>query len=91
MQEEMKKYKDDPAKLLEFNKKQMEKIPETMKITMRPLMYTMIPFILFFRWFGDYFTALEGFKFFGFLSWFWFYLIFSIVFSTILRKVLKVA
>jgi len=93
LQEEAKKYKHDPEKLLELNKKQMEFIPKTMDITMRPLMYTFVPIILFFRWFNDYFAApeLEGFRFFGFLSWFWFYLIFSIVFSSIFRKVFKVA
>lgn len=90
MQEEMKKYKDDPGKILEFNKRQMEKIPETMKISMRPLMYTIIPFILFFRWFQDYFLVVD-FKFLGFLSWFWFYLIFSMIFSSIFRKVMNVA
>lgn len=91
--EEMKKYKNDPEKLLEFNKKQMEKIPKIFEITMRPLIYTFVPLILFFRWFYDFFSApgMENFRFFGFLSWFWFYLIFSIIFSSIFRKVLKVA
>ena len=93
VQQEMKKYKHDPAKLMEFNKKQMEKMPEIMKITMRPLIFTFVPFVLLFRWFHDYFStaALEGFRFLGFLSWFWFYLIFSIIFSSIFRKALKVA
>ena len=93
VQAEMKKFKHDPERLMELNKKQMEKMPEIFKITMRPMMYTFIPFVLFFRWFNDYFStpALEGFRFFGFLSWFWFYLIFSIIFSSIFRKALKVA
>jgi len=90
LQEEIKKYKDNPDKILELNKKQMEIIPKTFDITMKPLIYTFIPFILFFRWFNDYFSSLN-FRFFGFLSWFWFYLIFSIIFSNILRKVFKVA
>lgn len=90
LQEEAKKYKDNPEKLMEFNKKQLEFIPKTMEITMRPIIYTIIPFVLFFRWFHDYFSAVE-FKFFGLLSWFWFYLIFSIIFSSILKKVLKIA
>lgn len=89
LQEEMKKYKDNPQKLMELNKKQFEFLPKTWEITMRPVMYTIIPFILFFRWFGDYFTIVS-FKFLGFLSWFWFYFIFTIVFSSIFRKVFKV-
>jgi len=92
-QEEMKKFKNDPAKMLEFNKKQMENMPKMFEATMKPLAYTFVPIVLFFRWFNDYFTstALAGFKFFGFLSWFWFYLIFAIVFSSVFRKVLKAA
>ncbi len=91
LQEEMKKYKDNPEKILELNKKHFEFIPKTMDLTMKPLIYTAIPFVLFFRWFGDYFSGIgNNFKFFGFLSWFWFYFIATIVFSTILRKVLKI-
>lgn len=90
LQEEMQKYKEHPEKMLELQKKQFEIIPKTMKLTMRPLIYTGIPIILFFRWFMDYFAAIPDYRFFGFLSWFWFYLIFSIIFSSILRKVFKV-
>ena len=90
LQGEMKKYKDHPEKLIELQKKQFEFIPKTMKLSMRAIMFTGIPFILFFRWFMDVFTTLGEPKFFGFLSWFWFYLIFVMIFSSILRKWLKV-
>jgi uncharacterized membrane protein (DUF106 family) len=90
LQAQMKEFKHDPAKVLELQKKQFEFIPIMMKHSMRPIIYTGIPLILMFRWFMDYFVPLEGFKFFGFFSWFWYYLILSIIFSTILRKVLKV-
>ena len=90
LQEEMKKYRDHPEKLMEFQKKQLEFLPKTMKLTMRPLIFTGVPLILFFRWFMDFFTALGDPKFFGFLSWFWFYLIGSMIFSMILRKMMKV-
>ena len=88
LQEEMKKYKDHPEKLMEFQKKQLEFIPRTMDITMRSTLYTFVPFILLLRWFMDYFQ--QGYKFFGFLSWIWFYIIFLIIFSIILKKVFKV-
>ena len=95
LQEEMKKFKEDPAKLMELQKKQFAFVPKTMKLSMRALMFTGIPFILFFRWFGDYFTAMEAItgdpvKFFGFMSWFIFYILFSIIFSTIFRKMFNV-
>lgn len=89
LQEEMKKYKEHPEKVMALQKKQMEFIPKTFDLTMKPLLFTFIPFILFFRWFNDYFTT-NPFTFFGFLSWFWFYLIGSIIFSSILRKIFKV-
>jgi len=90
LQQQMKEFKHDPAKVMELQKKQFEFIPIMMKHSMRPIMYTSVPLILFFRWFIDYFEPLEGFRFFGFFSWFWYYLVASIIFSTILRKWLKV-
>lgn len=90
LQEEAKKYKEHPEKLMEFQKKQMEFIPKTLKLSMRPIVITGIPLILFFRWFIDFFSAAGNPKFFGFFSWFWFYLIISIILSSILRKILKV-
>ena len=95
LQEEMKKYKDRPEKVAELSKKQLQFIPKTFKLTSRAVMFTGIPFILFFRWFTDVFTVIEAatgapIRFLGFLSWFWFYLIFTMVFSSILRKVFKV-
>lgn len=90
MQEEMKKYRDHPEKMAEFSKKQMDFFKRTFKLTSRSIMFTGIPFILFFRWFNDVFTAMGEPKFFGFLSWFLFYLIFAMIFSSILRKLLKV-
>jgi uncharacterized membrane protein (DUF106 family) len=90
LQEEMKKFKEDPAKIAELSKKQMEFFPRTFKLTSRSILFTGLPFILFFRWFSDFFTMLGNPKFFGFLTWFWFYFIFTIVFSSFLRKWLKV-
>jgi len=90
LQEEMKKYKDHPEKMAELSKKQFAFIPKTFKLTSRGVLFTGIPFILFFRWFYDIFTAMGEPKFFGFLSWIWFYFISTIIFSSILRKVMKV-
>ena len=90
LQEEMKKFKDNPEKMIELNKKSMEFIPKTFKLTSRAIAFTGIPFILFFRWFSDIFTAMGNPVFFGFLSWFWFYFIFTMVFSGFLRKWMKV-
>jgi len=91
LQEEMKKYKEHPEKLLELQKKQLEFIPKTFDLTARSVTYTFFPLILLFRWFNDYFTSvLVNYRFFGFLSWFWFYLIGFLFISSILRKIMKV-
>lgn len=86
LQEEMKLFKDHPEKLMVLQKKQFEFFPRTMDLTMTPLIYTSIPILLFFRWFYEFFAD-HPVKIFGFLSWFWAYLIFSIAFSMIYRKV----
>ncbi|MBW6442496.1 DUF106 domain-containing protein [Patescibacteria group bacterium] len=90
LQEEMKKYKEHPEKLMELQKKQMEFIPKMLKVSFRGTTYTMVPFVLFFRWFSDYFVSAGNPKFFGIFTWFWFYFLFSIIISSILRKIMKV-
>lgn len=95
MQEEMKKVRDDPAKFLELQKKQMASVQQTfsktLKLTSRGTLFTAIPFFLFFRWFLDQFTAMNNPLFFGFMTWFWFYLIFTLIFTSVLRKSMDVA
>jgi uncharacterized membrane protein (DUF106 family) len=86
LQEEMKKYKDHPEKLLELQKQQLAFMPRTMDITMGSMAYTAIPILLFFRWFYDYFAE-NPVKIFGFMGWIWAYLLLSIIFSMIYRKV----
>lgn len=87
--EEMKLYKDNPGKTMELSKKSMELAFKTFPITMRPVVYTAIPFILLIRWFGDYFKT-NPVKILGFMSGFWAYIVFFVVFSIIWRKILKV-
>ncbi|MEI6731856.1 MAG: EMC3/TMCO1 family protein, partial [archaeon] len=89
LSEEMKKYKDHPEKVMELQKKQLEFLPKTMEVTTRPLIFTSVPIILFFRWFNDYFATNPQ-HVFG-LGWIWAYLIISIIFSIIFRKVFDVA
>ena len=85
LQEEMKKYKDHPEKLLELQKKQLEFLPKTFDLTMKPLIFTTIPIVLFFRWFGANLTPAFG----GW--WIFYYLIGSMIFSGIFRKLFNVA
>lgn len=86
-----KEFAHDKDKVMAIQKELWPISGKLMKLSMRPLMFTGIPFILLFRWFMDVFVGLGDPKILGFFSWFWFYLIFVMVFSSILRKVLKVA
>jgi uncharacterized membrane protein (DUF106 family) len=90
IQKEIKENKNNPQKVMELQKKNMGAIPKQFKLSMVSIAYTGIPFILLFRWFNDYFVANGNIKLFGFLGWFWFYLIASIIFSSLLKKWMKV-
>lgn len=95
LQKEVQQWKHDPQKTMEINKKNMARNLEItghiMRLSMKASIFTIVPFILLFRWFQDIFSIMGNPKFFGFLSWFWFYLIFVMIFSSILRKWMKVA
>ncbi|MBM3232436.1 DUF106 domain-containing protein [Candidatus Pacearchaeota archaeon] len=87
--EEMKLYKSNPEKTMELSKKSMELAFKTFPITMRPVIYTAIPFILLFRWITAYFAE-KPVEILGFMSGFWAYFVFFIISSIIWRKILKV-
>ena|SRR3989338_5387135 len=90
IQADMKSLKEHPEKLMQLQKQSMEKAGEMFSLSMKSFSYTAIPIILFFRWFSDYFSALSPpAKIFGFFSWFWAYLIISIIASIIFRKLFK--
>lgn len=88
MQQEMKMLKDNPGKMMEKNKELMEKNMKVMKQSFKPLLYTFIPFAIIFFGLRNVYEPL-GKILFG-LSWIWIYILSSIIFSIILRKVLKV-
>src|SRR3989338_10197697 len=86
IQKQMKEFKNHPEKVMELTKKQWKLMPKQMKLSMRALAYTGIPFILFFRWFSDYFVEAGNPKLWLGMSWFLFYILFLIIFGAILRK-----
>lgn len=88
VQNQMKEFRNHPEKMLELQRKSFGMMGKQMKLSMRGIVYTGVPFILFFRWFQGYFGALpEGVKFFGiFGSWFIFYLLSAMILGSILRK-----
>jgi len=88
MQAQIKEHKDNPKKAMELQKQLMERNMKFMMHSFKPLIYTFIPIIIIFSWLRGTYSEM-GKILFG-LSWIWVYIIVSIIFSTILRKVLKI-
>lgn len=86
---EMKEFKDDPAKVLALQKKSMESSLKQMKMTLKPMIITFIPLIIIFGWLRSVYTTMPI-NFLGLTSWIWVYIIFAVLFSIILRKILRV-
>jgi len=84
LQEEMKKHKDNPEKLMELQKEMFSHMGETMKHSMKPMLITFIPLIILFPILRGMLltTEIAG-------TWFWWYLGSSIIGSMVFRKLLK--
>lgn len=90
LQADVKNFKDDPTKMGEYNKKVMENFVESMKQNWKPMLYTFIPLIILFNWLRTTYTG-KDLNFLGLINnWFWVYFILSMVFNSILRKIMKV-
>ena len=93
-QDAMKETKDDPDKMSDLSKKAMSVNMKYMKQTMKPMLITMLPFILIFWWLRSILedVIVVPLSFWpGHLGWIGTYIIFSMIFTTIFRKALKVA
>jgi len=90
IQQKIKDMKDEPKKAMKLQKEMMSKNMEYMKHSMKPTLYTFIPIIFIFGWLRNYYTTLGNPDVFFGLSWFWSYFVFSLIFSMILRKMLKI-
>ena len=89
LQEKMKQHKGDVKKMAELQKEALQKsLIEPMKHQIKPLLITMIPFLLVFSWLRLRYEG-TGDLIFG-IGWFGTYIVSSIIFSMVLRKVLKV-
>ena len=88
MQKELRALKDDPKKMMEKQKELMEKNMKMMGHSLKPMLFTFLPIIIVFGWLRNVYEPL-GKIMFG-LSWIWVYIIFSMIFSILLRKILKV-
>jgi uncharacterized membrane protein (DUF106 family) len=92
-QDAMKDARDDAAKTSELSKKAMAVNMKYMKQTMKPMLITMLPFILIFWWLKSVLVdvIVIPLSFWpGHLGWVGTYIIFSMAFTTLFRKLLKV-
>lgn len=85
IQSEMKKYAEHPEKLMEFQKRQLQTVGKTFHLMTRSFMITAIPIILFFRWFQEILLPVFG------SWWILYYIVATLIFSSIFRKVLGLA
>ena len=88
LQKEMKALKEDPKQMMDKQKILMEKNLKMMKHNFKPMLFTFIPLIIIFGWLKETYTPM-GKLIFG-LSWFWIYLISAVIFSMVIRKLLKI-
>ncbi len=56
-----------------------------MKSQFKPMFVTIVPFLILFSWLRKVYTPIMG------SGWIWYYIISSIVFSTLYRKLFKMA
>ena len=85
LQADMKKHKDNPKIMEEMQMEILKITGAMMKSSFKPMLVTIIPFLLLFAWIRSIYTPLMGF------SWFWWYLGASLVFGMVFRKVFKLA
>jgi uncharacterized membrane protein (DUF106 family) len=78
---EMKKYKDNPEKVMELNKRMLEDMPEQFKQSLRPMIITLIPLLILFAFLRGTFEATPIAS-----TWIWWYIGASIIFSIVIRK-----
>src|SRR3989344_1878865 len=88
LQNKMKEHKADPGKVMDIQKEAMQKNLKYMKHTFTPMLLSFLPMIIIFGWLKITYDPLG--KIFWVFGWRGSYIIFSIVFSYALRKVLKV-
>ncbi|MFH0752191.1 MAG: EMC3/TMCO1 family protein [archaeon] len=90
MQTGLKDTTQTVEKKMHLQKNMMAKNMEYMKHSLKPMLITFLPIIIIFGWLRGYYTSLDNPKIFFGLTWLWSYMVFSIIFSITLRKIMKV-
>jgi len=80
----LKDAQGDTQKIAEINKQMLDCSGEMIKHSFKPMLITFIPIIIVFTFIRGVYSTTELAK-----TWIWWYIISSIIFSMILRKVFK--
>ena len=98
IRKEIVKFKHDPQKMMELQKKQVESSMKYMRHSLTPTAFTLLPLLVIFNWLRNN-PALSGETLINLpfaipligsgLGWLGTYIISSIIFNIILRKLLK--
>ena len=97
IRKEITNFKHDPQKMMELQKKQVESSMKYMKHSLTPTAFTLLPLLVIFNWLRNTFPSGETLINLPFaipligsgLGWLGTYIISSIIFNLILRKLLK--
>ena len=89
-QKEMKELKNNPEKAIEKQKEAMQINMKYMMASFKPMIFTFVPLVIIYGWLNKYYNALGNPDVFFGISWFWSYVIFSVIASIAIRKILKV-
>lgn len=79
----LKDNRGNPEEMKKINEEMMKCSMELMKHSFKPMIFTFIPLLLLIGWMSKFFAPLLS-------SWIWWYIISGLVFSIVLKKVLKV-
>lgn len=84
IQKDLKSCKPGDKQFEELQSEMLQITMTMMKSSFKPMLITFVPFLLLFYWIRQIYTELLP-------GWIWYYLISSLVFSTIYRKLFKMA
>lgn len=98
LQQEIKKHKENPQKMMELNQEIMKRSAVLMKNSFKPMLVTFLPIIIIFGWLKKTFLPYGNLIHWGAkipifgtgAGWLLSYILFSVIFSIIIRKIMKV-
>jgi len=89
LQNKMKEFKNDAKKLVSLQKEAMEKNMKYMMHSFKPMLVTFVPIIFIFSWLRNVYNGVDL-NLWIIHNWIWGYILFTFIFSYVLRKALKV-